>query len=62
MANDPAKVLDHFADDPRIDVRYRENTLAGMRAQLVDCRSARGRMRALMAFRRKFREPDAVAD
>lgn len=59
MANDPAKVLDHFADDPRIDARYREHTLAGMRAQLAERRSAWGRMRSLMDFRRTRRDPDA---
>lgn len=40
MRNDPAAVLDHFADDERIDERYRANTLANMRQQLARRRSA----------------------
>lgn len=39
MTNDPAKVLDHFADDPRIDVRYREHNLATMRDRLAALRT-----------------------
>lgn len=52
MRRDPASILDHFAEDPRIDIRYRENTLANMRTQLAERRSAWGRMKALMGLGR----------
>jgi hypothetical protein len=42
MKNDPAAILDHFAEDERIDIRYRENTLANMRQQLAERRKAWG--------------------
>lgn len=34
MKNDPAKILDHFAQDEQIDVRYRTHTLVNMRTKL----------------------------
>lgn len=40
MTNDPAAILEHFADDPRIDERYRTHTLANMRRQLAKRRTA----------------------
>lgn len=58
MTNDPARILDRFADDARIDGRYRENNLASMRRTLATRRSAWGRMRALMDFRRRTGEAD----
>lgn len=58
MTNDPARILDHFADDVRIDMRYRENNLANMRRTLATRRSAWGRMRVLMDFRRHTGEAD----
>lgn len=39
MTNDPAAILDHFAQDDRIDLRYRENTLANMRREITDRRN-----------------------
>jgi hypothetical protein len=52
MQHDPATILDHFAADPRIDIRYRENTLTNMRLQLADRRSAWGRMKAFIGLER----------
>jgi hypothetical protein len=52
MRHDPATILDHFAADPRIDIRYRENTLTNMRLQLADRRSAWGRMKAFIGLER----------
>jgi len=49
MANDPAVVLDHFAEDPRIDERYRTHTLSNMRAQLRKRRSRWARMAAMIS-------------
>lgn len=46
MRNDPMKTLEHFADDTRIDERYRQNTLANMLKELTRRRSAWGRMAA----------------
>ncbi|QDP20371.1 hypothetical protein [Sphingomonas xanthus] len=48
MNNDPALVLEHFADDSRIDERYRANTLANMRRQLAKRRTAWATMAARM--------------
>ncbi|HZF93883.1 MAG TPA: hypothetical protein VEZ20_03320 [Allosphingosinicella sp.] len=53
MANDPAGILDHFAKDPRIDERYRANTLNNMREQLRSRRSAWARMAALVGLGRR---------
>jgi hypothetical protein len=50
MKNDPASILDHFANDARIDDRYLDNTLANMRRQLAERRSAWGRMKALIGL------------
>src|SRR3546814_20051064 len=58
MTNDPARILDHVADDARIDGRDRENNLASMRRTLATRRSAWGRMRALMDFRRRTGKAD----
>jgi hypothetical protein len=52
MKNDPASILDHFATDERIDGRYRDNTLANMRRQLADRRTAWGRMKSLIGLTR----------
>lgn len=40
MQNDPAAIFDAFADDPRLDDRYRTNNLATMRRQLAKRRAA----------------------
>ena len=52
MSNDPAAILDGFADDPRIDERYRANTLKSMREQLRQRRSSWARMAALVGLGR----------
>lgn len=52
MANDPAAILDHFAEDPRIDERYRAHTLSNMRAQLRERRSRWGRIAAMIGLGR----------
>lgn len=52
MQRDPATILDHFAEDERIDICYREKTLTNMRAQLAGRRSAWGRMKALIGLDR----------
>jgi len=54
MTNDPARILDHFAEDARLDPRYRELTLGGMRKALAERRSAWRRMAAL------FRKPPVI--
>ena len=53
MANDPAAILDHFADDARIDERYRAHTLNNMRQQLRKRRSAWARMAAAVGLGRR---------
>jgi hypothetical protein len=50
MKNDPATLLDYFAEDERIDVRYRENTLANMQRQLANRRTAWGRMKSIIGL------------
>lgn len=52
MKNDPAAILDHFAEDERIHARYREKSLANMRRQLAERRTAWGRMKALIGLSR----------
>lgn len=52
MKNDPADILDYFAEDERIDARYREKSLANMRRQIAERRSAWGRMRAFIGLSR----------
>ena len=46
MENDPAAILDHFQDDKRLDVRWRELSLASMRRMLAERRTAWGAMTA----------------
>jgi hypothetical protein len=53
MANDPATILDHFAQDVRIDDRYRALTLDNMREQLRQRRSAWARMAAMVGVGRR---------
>jgi len=40
MKNDPLETIKHFADDERIDRRYRQHTLANMIVELTRRRSA----------------------
>src|SRR3546814_1582695 len=47
MTNDPAKIFDWFADDERIDHRYRQNNLATMRRKIIERRTAWGKIKAL---------------
>src|SRR3546814_9786777 len=47
MTNDPAKIFDWFADDERIDHRYRQNNLATMRRKIIERRTARGKIQAV---------------
>jgi hypothetical protein len=47
MTNDPAAIFDRFADDDRLDLRYRQNNLATMRRQIAARRTAWGRFTAL---------------
>ena len=42
MANDPARILDHFQHDERIDARWRERSLASMRRTIASRRTAWG--------------------
>lgn len=46
MKNDPAAILDVFQDDQRLDPRWREQSLASMRAKLAARRTAWGKMKA----------------
>lgn len=50
MKNDPATILDYFTEDERIDVRYRDNTLANMQRQLASRRTAWGRMKSIIGL------------
>lgn len=47
MKNDPAAIIDQFADDARIERRYRENNLATMRRTIAERRTAWGKFKAL---------------
>ncbi|WP_156404695.1 hypothetical protein [Sphingomonas sp. Root241] len=51
MKNDPAGILDVFADDVRIDDRYRIHNLATMRRNIAERRTAWGKLLGL--FQRK---------
>lgn len=47
MNNDPAAIFDWFAEDPRIEWRYREHNLATMRRKIAERRTAWGKFKAL---------------
>lgn len=47
MENDPAAIFNWFADDERINQRYREYNVATMRRQIANRRTAWGRFKAL---------------
>lgn len=51
MANDPAKIFDQFADDPRITERYRSHNLTTMRRQIAERRTAWGKLKSLFLRR-----------
>lgn len=46
MRNDPAAILDRFQDDERLDPRWREKSLAPMRAKIAERRTSWGAMKA----------------
>ncbi|KIU25994.1 hypothetical protein SR41_16570 [Sphingomonas melonis] len=46
MSNDPAAILDRFMDDERLDERWRQLTLKGMRTRVHERRTAWGAMKA----------------
>lgn len=48
MKNDPALILDYFAEDERIDARYRAKSFANMRTKLAERRSAWARIKNLI--------------
>jgi hypothetical protein len=48
MKNDPAAILDYFQDDARLDLRWREMSLASMRRTIAVRRTAWGAMRATL--------------
>lgn len=48
MRNDPAKILDYFAEDVRLDPRYREKTLDRMRQALAERRTAFGFLKSIV--------------
>lgn len=47
MKNDPAAIFERFAEDPRLEQRYREYNLATMRRQIAERRTAWGKFKAL---------------
>ncbi len=60
MSNDPARILDRFQDDARLDARWRELTLKRMRKKIAGRRTAWGAVKARMTT--IFGGPDPSGD